>query len=115
VPTQTFDVEPFTETVLAFPHKRGGSQLILMQYKPGFRPTGVKDPPGKFVFYVEDVKEVLDKCKSFGCEVTLDLGSGKGWVGQIAMVKDYLDGMVLEFMPLSLLKGSADLGVKAKV
>jgi hypothetical protein len=86
-----------------------------MQYKPGYRPTGVKDPPGKYVFYVENVKETLDKCKAFGCEVTLDLGQGQGWVSEIAMVKDYLDGMVLEFMPLSLLKKSASLGERAKV
>jgi predicted enzyme related to lactoylglutathione lyase len=108
-PTQTFDVEAFTETVIAFPHRKGGSQIILMQYKN--RPQGVRDPPGKLVFYVEDVKEILEKCKKEGCEVTLDLGAGEGWVSKICMVKG-LDGEILEFMPLSILKGAGSLGTK---
>jgi predicted enzyme related to lactoylglutathione lyase len=108
-PTQTFDVEMFTETVMAFPHSKGGSQLILMQYKN--RPQGVQNPPGKLVWYVEDVKEVVDKCKAAGCKMMLELGSGEGWVSKIAMAIG-LDGEVLEFMPLSLLKGSGSLGTK---
>jgi predicted enzyme related to lactoylglutathione lyase len=108
-PTQTFDVEQFTETVMAFPHGKGGSQIILMQYKN--RSEGVQNPPGKLVWYVEDVKEVIDKCKAEGLQITLDLGQGEGWVGKIAIALG-LDGEVLEFMPLSLLKGSGTLGNK---
>ncbi|KAF2433926.1 hypothetical protein EJ08DRAFT_646827 [Tothia fuscella] len=108
-PTQTFDVEAFTETVLSFPHKQGGTALILMQYKN--RPEGVKNPPGKFVWYVEDVKEVVDRCKGEGCEMQLELGAGEGWVSKIAIAIG-LDGEVLEFMPLSLLKGAGSLGTK---
>jgi predicted enzyme related to lactoylglutathione lyase len=107
-PTQTFDVEMFTETVMAFPHRRAGSQIILMQYKNS---QPVKDQAGKLVFYVEDVKEIFDRLKAYGCEVVLELGSAEGLAKGIAMVKDP-DGSVLEFMPLSLLKGSGSLGSK---
>jgi predicted enzyme related to lactoylglutathione lyase len=109
-PTQTFDVAAFTETVLAFPHKRAGSQIILMEYKDKAR--NVKEESGKLVFYVEDVAEIRRKMVQYGCEVVHELGTGEGWVKQIFMGKDP-DGRVLEFMPLSLLKGSSSLGAKA--
>jgi catechol 2,3-dioxygenase-like lactoylglutathione lyase family enzyme len=110
-PTQTFDVEAFTETVMGFPKgsKPIGSQIILMQYKDGKIP---RDQQGKLVFYVEDVKAVVDRCKAAGCRIFLDLGAGKDWVKNIAMVRDP-DGFVLEFLPLSLLRSSGSLGQKA--
>jgi len=112
-PTQYFDVESYIETILAFPRgaKPTGSPIILMQYKNTSKP---KNQQGKLVFYVEDVAEVLNRCKKYGSEVYKDLGNGEGWVKDIAMVRDP-DGFVLEFMPLKLLKASASFGDKAKI
>jgi catechol 2,3-dioxygenase-like lactoylglutathione lyase family enzyme len=109
--TQTFDVEAFTETVLGFPRgsKPTGSQVILMQYKDGKTPLNQQ---GKLVFYVDDVKAVLDRCKAAGAKVYLDLGAGKDWVKNIAMVHDP-DGFLVEFLPLSMLRSSGSLGQTA--
>jgi uncharacterized glyoxalase superfamily protein PhnB len=93
---------------MAFPHKRAGPPILLMQYKNAPAP---KNQQGKLVFYVEDVKAMRDKLVEYGCEVYLELGAGEGWVSKIFMCRDP-DGFVLEFMPLSMLKGSGDLGSK---
>lgn len=103
-PTQTFDVDSFKEVVLAFPRgsKPTGSQILLMEYKGGVpRP---RNQQGKLVFYVEDVEEVLDRCKAFGSEVFWDLGKGKDWTRELAMVRDP-DGFLVELMPLKFLRG----------
>src|ERR1700750_1099275 len=86
-PTQYFDVEAYTETILAFPRgpRPTGSPIILMQYKNEGKP---QKQQGKLVFYVEDVAEVLDRCKKYGSEVYLDLGAGADWVKDIAMIRD---------------------------
>jgi len=112
-PTQHFDVEAYYETIIALPKgsRPVGSPIILMQYKNAPPP---KNQQGKLVFYVEDVKEVLDRCKKYGSEIYLDLGAGADWVKDIAMVRDP-DGFVLEFMPLKMLKQSASIGEKAKI
>jgi catechol 2,3-dioxygenase-like lactoylglutathione lyase family enzyme len=109
---QFFDVEHFTETIMGFPRgpKPTGSPIILMQYKDGTVP---KNQQGKLVFYVEDVKAVMDRCKAYGCEVFLDLGAGQGWTKDIGLVRDP-DGFLLEFLPLTTLKSSANWGDKAK-
>ena len=101
-PTQTFDVAAFTETVLAFPKgtKNAGSQIILMQYKDGVIP---RNQQGKLVFYVDSVKELMDRCKAYGCEVFLDHGIGEGWTKEIGMVRDP-DGFIVEFLPTKFLK-----------
>jgi lactoylglutathione lyase len=104
VQTQIFDVEAYKEALLSFPPKSkpSGSPILLMQYK-GVAPP--KNQQGKFVFYVEDVKPVLDRCKQYGSFVYKDLGDGEGIVQQIAMVHDP-DGFVVEFIPFSLLRAS---------
>lgn len=119
VPTTTFDVLDFTETILAFPAAAaattqaetisGGSQLILMQYKKKPPP---KNQIGKLVWYVEEakVKEIMDKCKEkYGCRTYKKLGVGEGWVKDIGMCYD-LDGYLIEFLPLRL--QGAGLGKK---
>jgi catechol 2,3-dioxygenase-like lactoylglutathione lyase family enzyme len=80
-----------------------------MQYKDGKTPLNQQ---GKLVFYVDDVKAVLDRCKAAGAKVYLDLGAGKDWVKNIAMVHDP-DGFLVEFLPLSMLRSSGSLGQKA--
>jgi lactoylglutathione lyase len=109
---QFFDVEHFSEIIIGFNpgSKPTGSPIILMQYKDGKVP---KNQQGKLVFYVEDVKAVMDRCKEYGCEVFLDLGAGTGWTKEIGMVRDP-DGFLLEFLPLTTLKSSANWGDKAK-
>jgi catechol 2,3-dioxygenase-like lactoylglutathione lyase family enzyme len=119
VPTQTFDVQDFTETILAFPHATsaansltGGSQLILMQYKKKPAP---KRQIGKLVWYVEEpkIKEIADKCeKKYGLKAYKKLGVGEGWIKDIHMVYDP-DGFLIEFLPLRL--QNAGLGDKAKI
>lgn len=110
VPTQFFDVDSFTETVMAFPkgEKPTGSTIILMEYKNTPAP---KNQLGKLVFYVEDVKAIMDRCKEYGCEIFLDLGAGKGWVKDIGMVRDP-DGFLVEFIPLRVLRSSSNWGDK---
>ena len=109
-PTTFFDVDSFTETIMTFPKgaKPTGSQIILMEYKNAPAP---KNQQGKFVFYVEDVKAVMDRCKAYGCEVFLDLGAGTGWTKDIGMVRDP-DGFLVEFLPLKALRSSANWGDK---
>jgi len=108
VPTQFFDVDSFTETVMAFPKgaKPTGSPIILMEYKNAPAP---KNQQGKLVFYVENVKAVMDRCKGYGCDVFLDLGAGNGWTKDIGMVRDP-DGFLVEFIPLQALRSSANWG-----
>lgn len=110
--TQFFDVEAFIETILTFPKgaKPTGSPIILMQYKKGPPP---KNQQGKLVFYVEDVKAVMDRCKAYGCEVFLDLGAGEGWTKGVGMVRDP-DGFLVEFLPLADRQASKGWGDKPK-
>jgi catechol 2,3-dioxygenase-like lactoylglutathione lyase family enzyme len=84
---QFFDVTEFKEVILGFPKgpKPTGSPIILMQYKDGKVP---KNQQGKLVFYVEDVKAVMDRCKEYGCKVFLDVGAGEGWTKDIGIVRD---------------------------
>ncbi|KAF2673439.1 Glyoxalase/Bleomycin resistance protein/Dihydroxybiphenyl dioxygenase [Microthyrium microscopicum] len=112
-PTQTFDVATFTETVLAFPKasKAAGSQIILMQYKDGKVP---KNQQGKFVFYVDDVKGAMDRCKAYGSKIFLDLGAGEGWVKEIGMARDP-DGFIVEFLPMKMLKQTLGTSVTSKI
>jgi len=112
-PTQTFDVAAFKETILGFPRgsRPTGSQIILMEYKDGKIPQRQQ---GKLVFYVEDVKAVLDRCKAYGSEVYLDLGAGEDWVKNIAMVRDP-DGFLVEFLPMTALRQSSSWGEKANL
>jgi predicted enzyme related to lactoylglutathione lyase len=97
-------VAQFTETVMTYPHKQAGPPILLMQYKNTAPP---KNQLGKLVFYVEDVRAMREKLVNYGCEVFLELGEGEGWVSKIFMCRDP-DGFVLEFMPLSMLKGVPD-------
>lgn len=111
-PTLRFDVELYTEQLMSF--RRGdnpkGSPILLMQYKNAPPP---KNQQGKFVFYVEDVKTVVDRCKAHGAEIFLDLGAGDGDAKNIAMVRDP-DGFIVEFIPLALLSAPVDWNKQKK-
>jgi catechol 2,3-dioxygenase-like lactoylglutathione lyase family enzyme len=109
-PTATFDTPDFIETVLAFPKGKQptGSEIALMQYKDGVVP---KKQQGKLMFYVDDVEEVMGRCKQGGAEVYSDFGEGEGIVEHVGIVLDP-DGFLVEFLPMMFLmaaQGSSKL------
>jgi catechol 2,3-dioxygenase-like lactoylglutathione lyase family enzyme len=103
--TQTIDVAPFLEKILALPTFKSasgkttspGSQIILMQYKDGRVP---KNQQGKLVFFVDDVGECMRRCKEYGSKVFLEVGAGiDAFSKTIGMVLDP-DGFLVEFIPV---------------
>jgi len=102
----TFQLPQFDEVVLTMPGSRPGSAIVLMQWK---QQKQIKNLPVKLVFYVEDVKAVVEKIRTAGGKIDLEPGSFKIANRTIptAMTRD-LDGYMLELNPLSLLgKGAS--------
>jgi lactoylglutathione lyase len=91
----------FDEMILTYPSPSTGSALVLMEWK---NKKSVKDLPIKLVFYVEDVKEKVEKLRKAGMKITLEPGTGK--VGNTTLPTAFVsdpDGYVLEINPVSLL------------
>lgn len=110
---QTFDVEMYYETVLAFPPgtKNAGSAIILMQYKNPKLPKPINQQ-GKMIFYVDDVKAVLARCKEAGCEIFLDLGAAKDWPDMCMIYSP--DKYIVELMPKNWASKAKKMGDKPK-
>lgn len=89
----------FDEIILQYPSPSTGSALVVMEWK---NKKSVKDLPIKLVFYVDDVKEKVEKIRKAGLKITLEPGTGK--VGNTtlptALATDP-DGYVLEINPVS--------------
>jgi lactoylglutathione lyase len=91
----------FDEMILTYPTPSTGSALVLMEWK---NKKSVKDLPIKLVFYVEDVKQNIEKLRKAGMKITLEPGTGK--IGNTTLPTAFAsdpDGYVLEVNPISML------------
>jgi catechol 2,3-dioxygenase-like lactoylglutathione lyase family enzyme len=104
--TETFDAPDFTETMLALPKEKGskamGVEIALMQYKDTDSSVIPKQRQGKIMFYVDDVEDVMERCKKAEVEVYSDYGEGDGVMEHLGIVRDP-DGYLVEFLPMVFL------------
>jgi catechol 2,3-dioxygenase-like lactoylglutathione lyase family enzyme len=103
--TETFDAPDFIETMLAFPKEKGskaiGVEIALMQYKNDADNSVVpkRQRQGKLMFYVDDVQDLMERCKKAGVEVYSDYGDGDGVMEHLGIVRDP-DEYLVEFLPM---------------
>jgi len=95
-----FQTTEYNEIILQLPGTGVGSALVLMQYH---KPREDKDPRGKLVFYVDDVKATVSKMKTAGAKIVAEPGTLKMGNTTIptAFAKD-LDGHTIELNPMTL-------------
>jgi len=100
-----FNTSTFDEIVMTMPGSRPGAALVLMQWK---EPKNVKNVPVKLVFYVDDVKAIVEKIRTAGAKIDNEPGSIKiaNRTLPTAMTRD-LDGYVVELNPSTSLGKSA--------